>query len=43
LIFAYTKAAYKEKFKENWQGAVELALEEMIADLATGTNCGRLR
>jgi orotidine-5'-phosphate decarboxylase len=43
LIFAYAKAAFKEKFKTNWQGAVEAALEEMIADLAANTPCGKLK
>ncbi len=42
LIFAYQKAAYREKFKDNWQGAVEAALSEMIADLAANTSCARL-
>ena len=43
LIFAFSKAAFKEKFKDNWQGAVEAALTDMINDLATHTSCGKLR
>ena len=43
LIFAFSKAAYREKFKDNWQGAVDAALDEMIADLAAHTTCGKLK
>jgi orotidine-5'-phosphate decarboxylase len=43
LIFAYARSAYKSKFADNWQGAVEAALVEMIDDLATHTTTSRLR
>lgn len=43
LIFAYSNVAYREKFKANWQGAVDAALTEMIDDLAANTSCGKLR
>jgi orotidine-5'-phosphate decarboxylase len=43
LIFAYSKPAYKNKFASNWQGAVEAALAEMVADLAAHTTTGKLR
>jgi orotidine-5'-phosphate decarboxylase len=43
LIFAYSKPAYKTRFANNWQGAVEAALGEMIADLAAHTSSAKLR
>lgn len=43
LIFAYNNVKYKAKFRDNWQGAVEAALGEMIDDLAAHTPAGRLR
>jgi orotidine-5'-phosphate decarboxylase len=43
LIFAYSKQAYKTRFANNWQGAVEAALDEMIADLDTHTPSSKLR
>ena len=43
LIFAYAKAAFQAKFADNWQGAVEAALAEMVEELATHSTAGGLR
>jgi orotidine-5'-phosphate decarboxylase len=43
LIFAYNNVHHKSKFKDNWQGAVEAALADMIDDLAAHTSAGKLR
>jgi orotidine-5'-phosphate decarboxylase len=43
LIFAYNHSKYKTKFQGNWQGAVEVALADMIDDLAAHTPAGKLR
>ncbi len=43
ITFAYNTVASKAKFGDNWQGAVEHAVQEMIADLAANTPAGKLR
>ncbi len=43
LIFAYERADLREQFAQNWQGAIEFALNEMVEDLATHTRAGLLR
>ena len=43
LIFAYNGSKYKTKYANNWQGAVEAALAEMVDDLAAHTPAGGLR
>jgi orotidine-5'-phosphate decarboxylase len=43
ITFAYNKAAYRERFKGEWQRAVEQAVRDMIDDLAANTPAGRLR
>lgn len=43
LIFAHAKAAFKTRFADNWQGAIEAALAEMVEELAAHTTAGRLR
>lgn len=42
IIFAHQTDAYRERFASNWQGAVEAATREMIAQLAAETSAGRL-
>ena len=42
LSFAYLRKDLAAKFGSNWQGAVEHATREMIADLAANTTAGRL-
>ena len=41
--FAYAKPAYRDRFKGEWQRAVEQAVLDMIDDLAQNTPAGRLR
>ncbi len=43
LIFAQSRAAYKTRFADNWQGAIEAALAEMVDDLAAHTRTAKLR
>ncbi|APW60100.1 orotidine-5'-phosphate decarboxylase [Paludisphaera borealis] len=43
ITFAYAKAAYRDRFKGEWQRAVEQAVRDMIDDLAQNTPAGRLR
>jgi len=43
LTFAYTKAAAKARFGDNWQGAIEQAVKDMADDLAANTRAGKLR
>jgi orotidine-5'-phosphate decarboxylase len=43
IAFAYTRPELRERFRGNWQAAVEFAVREMIDELATETPCGRLR
>lgn len=43
LIFAYNHSKYKNKFTNNWQGAIEAALADMVEDLAAHTPAGKLR
>ena len=43
ITFAYERPPYKARFADRWQGAVELAVRDMIDDLAATTPAGRLR
>jgi orotidine-5'-phosphate decarboxylase len=43
ITFAYNRAVNKQRFADHWQGAVELAVNEMIEDLAANTTAGKLR
>jgi orotidine-5'-phosphate decarboxylase len=43
ITFAYNRPAYRSRFSNRWQGAVEEAVKEMIDDLATHTPAGKLR
>jgi len=43
ITYAYAKAAYRERFKGEWQRAVEQAVTDMADDLAQNTPAGRLR
>ncbi len=40
---AHGHPAYRDRFGDRWQGAVEQAVRDMIDDLAANTNAGRLR
>ncbi len=42
ITFAYERRVYQARFGDRWQGAIEEAVREMIADLAAGTPAGRL-
>lgn len=43
IIFAHSRPEYKDRFgDQRWQGAVEAATREMIAQLKAETNAGRL-
>jgi len=44
IIFAHRRAEFRERFGEDrWQGAVEAATREMIAQLRAETSAGNLR
>ena len=43
LVFAYQNPKFRDRAHGDWQRAVELALDDMIDDLATNTPAGRLR
>ena len=43
ITHAYERPAYRARFGENWQAAIEQAVRDMIDDLAANTNAGRLR
>ncbi len=43
LVFAYQDSKYRDRAGGDWQRAIELALDDMIADLAANTPSGRLR
>ena len=43
LTFAYKKPAYRSRFGDDWQRAIDQALGDMIDDLAANTPAGRLR
>lgn len=43
VTFAYKKPAYRDRFGENWQQAVEQAVRDMVDDLAANTPAGKLR
>jgi orotidine-5'-phosphate decarboxylase len=43
LTFAYDRPAYKARFGERWQAAIEQAVRDMIDDLAAHTRAGLLR
>ena len=43
ITFAYERAAFQQRFASRWQGAVEEAVSEMIADLAANTPAGQLK
>jgi orotidine-5'-phosphate decarboxylase len=43
LTFAYKKPAYRDRFGDDWQQAIDQAVGDMIADLAANTPSGRLR
>jgi orotidine-5'-phosphate decarboxylase len=40
---AHSRPAYRDRFGDRWQSAVEQAVRDMIEDLAANTNAGRLR
>ncbi len=40
---AHGRPAYRERFGDRWQAAVEQAVRDMIEDLAANTPAGRLR
>lgn len=40
---AHSRPAYRVRFGDRWQGAVEQAVRDMIEDLAANTPAGRLR
>ncbi|MFN0018279.1 MAG: orotidine-5'-phosphate decarboxylase [Pirellulaceae bacterium] len=43
IIFAHSRVEYRDKFSDvRWQGAVEAATQDMIAQLAAETTAGRL-
>jgi len=43
IIFAHSRVEYRDKFGDaRWQGAVEAATQDMIAQLAAETTAGRL-
>jgi orotidine-5'-phosphate decarboxylase len=43
ITYAYERPAYHARFGGNWQSAIEQAVRDMIDDLATNTNAGRLK
>jgi orotidine-5'-phosphate decarboxylase len=43
VTFAYTRPAYRTRFADRWQSAVEQAVRDMVEDLATNTPAGKLR
>jgi orotidine-5'-phosphate decarboxylase len=43
ITSAHSRPAYRDRFGDLWQGAVEQAVRDMIEDLAANTNAGRLR
>jgi orotidine-5'-phosphate decarboxylase len=42
ITFAYERAGFQSRFANRWQGAIEEAVKEMIADLASNTPAGRI-
>jgi orotidine-5'-phosphate decarboxylase len=42
ITFAYQRADLRERFSQNWQGAIEIAVREMVDALAQETPCKRL-
>jgi orotidine-5'-phosphate decarboxylase len=42
LTFAYQKPELRARFGNDWQRAIDHAVDEMIADLAANTSAGRL-
>ncbi len=43
ITHAYERPAYRARFAQHWQAAIEQAVRDMIDDLAANTNTGRLR
>lgn len=43
ITSAHSHPAYRDRFGDRWQGAIEQAVRDMIEDLAANTNAGRLR
>jgi orotidine-5'-phosphate decarboxylase len=43
ITFAYERPELRERFAEDWRGAVAFAVREMVEDLAANTPMGRLR
>ncbi|HZW32973.1 MAG TPA: orotidine-5'-phosphate decarboxylase [Isosphaeraceae bacterium] len=43
LTFAYERPAFRARFADRWQSAIDQAVRDMIEDLAANTNAGRLR
>jgi orotidine-5'-phosphate decarboxylase len=43
ITFAYQRPAYRNRFGDDWQAAIEQAVLEMIDDLVANTSAGRLR
>jgi orotidine-5'-phosphate decarboxylase len=43
ITHAYERAAYRARFAERWQSAIDQAVRDMIDDLAANTNAGRLK
>lgn len=42
LTFAFKKPALRDRFGDDWQGAIDQAVGDMIADLAANTPAGRI-
>src|SRR5207244_104621 len=43
LTFAYERPAYRARFGDRWQSAIDQAVRDMIEGLAANTSAGRLR
>ncbi len=43
ITHAFERPAYRARFADRWQSAIEQAVREMIDDLAANTNAGKLR
>ena len=43
ITHAFERPAYRVRFADHWQSAVDQAVRDMIDDLAANTNAGRLR
>jgi orotidine-5'-phosphate decarboxylase len=43
ITHAFERPAYRARFADRWQAAIEQAVRDMIEDLAANTNAGQLR